>query len=110
MEIRKILFVTDFEELWLDALKSLMDLRKAGLDHVVLMNVLERKIGYYTEEEKNKLMEMAEVRFVDWAQSLFEEGMECGTYVVEGNAVSKIMYSSGSLKIPHRLIWGDVIK
>lgn len=91
MEIRKILFVTDFEELWLDALKSLMDLRKAGLDHVVLMNVLERKIGYYTEEEKNKLMEMAEVRFVDWAQSLFEEGMECGTYVVEGNAVAKIM-------------------
>jgi len=91
MGIKKILFVTDFEELWLDALKSLMGLRDAGLDHVVLMHVLERKIGYYTEEEKNKLKEMAEVRFVDWAQSLFEEGMECGTYVVEGNTVNKIL-------------------
>jgi len=91
MEIKKILFVTDFEELWFDALRSLMGLRKAGLDHVVLMHVLERKIGYYTKEEKRKLMETAEVRFIDWAQSLFEEGMECGSYIVEGDTVRKIM-------------------
>ncbi len=29
MMIRKSLFVTDFEELWFDALQSLMDLRGA---------------------------------------------------------------------------------
>lgn len=91
MEIKKMLFVTDFEELWFDALQSLMALRKAGLDHVVLMHVIERKIGYYTKEEKRRLMEMAEVRFIDWAESLFEKGMECGSYVVEGNIVPKIM-------------------
>ncbi len=91
MEIKKMLFVTNFEELWFDALRSLMGLRKAGLDHVVLMHVVERKIGYYTTEEKRRLKEMAEVRFIDWAQSLFEEGLECGIYIAEGNTVHKIM-------------------
>ena len=52
MEIRKMLFVTDFEGLWFDALKSLMGLRSVGLDHVVLLHVIERKVGYYTKEEK----------------------------------------------------------
>ena len=91
MEIKKMLFVTDFEELWFDALQSLMVLRKAGLDHVVLMHVIDRSIGYYTTDEKKRLSAMAEVRFIDWAQSLFEEGMECGSYIVVGDTVSKIL-------------------
>ncbi len=91
MEIKKMLFVTDFEGLWFDALRSLMGLRKIGLDHVVLLHVIERKIGYYTREEKERLRAMAEARFVDWAQSLYEEGMECGSYIVVGETVSKIL-------------------
>ena len=42
MDVRKILFVTKFEELWFDAVESLMDLRKASLNHVVFINVIER--------------------------------------------------------------------
>ena len=91
MEIRKMLFVTDFEGLWFDALRSLMGLRGVGLDHVVLLHVIERKIGYYTKEEKERLRAMAEVRFVDWAQSLYEEGMECGSYIVVGDTVRKMI-------------------
>ncbi len=91
MEIRKMLFVTDFEGLWFDALRSLMGLRSVGLDHVVLLHVIERKIGYYTKEEKERLRAMAEVRFVDWAQSLYEEGMECGSYIVVGDTVRKMI-------------------
>jgi len=91
MEIKKMLFVTDFEELWFDALRSLMVLREAGLDHVVLMHVIDRSIGYYTTDEKKRLAAMAEVRFVDWAQSLYEEGMECGSYIVVGDTVSKVL-------------------
>ena len=30
MDIQKVLFVTKFEELWFDALESLMDLRKVN--------------------------------------------------------------------------------
>ncbi len=91
MEIKKMLFVTDFEELWFDALQSLMVLRDAGLDHVVLIHVIDRSIGYYTTDEKKRLTAMAEVRFVDWAQSLFEEGMECGSYIAVGDTVNKIL-------------------
>jgi len=91
MEIKKMLFVTDFEELWFDALRSLMVLRESGLDHVVLMHVIDRSIGYYTTDEKKRLTAMAEVRFVDWAQSLYEEGMECGSYIVVGDTVSKVL-------------------
>ena len=42
MGIRKMLFVTEFEELWFDALQSLMDLKKAGLNHVVFLHVIDR--------------------------------------------------------------------
>ena len=90
MEIKKILFVTDFEELWFDSLQSLMVLREAGLDHIVLLHIIQRSLGYYTTEEKNKLREIAEVRFIDWAQSIYEEGLECGSYIVVGDTVSKI--------------------
>ena len=99
MEIKKMLFVTDFEELWFDALRSLMVLRKAGLEHVVLMHVIDRSIGYYTTDEKKRLTAMAEVRFIDWAQSLFEEGMECGSYIVVGDTVSKILETEEEEKV-----------
>lgn len=99
MEIKKMLFVTDFEELWFDALRSLMVLRKAGLEHVVLMHVIDRSIGYYTTDEKKRLAAMAEVRFIDWAQSLFEEGMECGSYIVVGDTVSKVLETEKEEKV-----------
>ena len=40
MDIRKILFVTHFEELWFDALQSLLNLRQAALEHIVFLNVI----------------------------------------------------------------------
>ena len=42
MKIKKLLFATRLEKLWFDALQSLMDLRKADLNHVVFLNVIER--------------------------------------------------------------------
>jgi len=42
MKIKKILFVTKFEELGYDALKALLSLRKSALEHVVFMHVIER--------------------------------------------------------------------
>jgi len=42
MEIQKLLFVTKFEKLGFDALVSLLDLRKALLEHVVFLTVIER--------------------------------------------------------------------
>lgn len=97
MSIKKILYVTEFEELWFDALQSLMDLKQLGLNHVIFLHVIDRKevamqrgVGYLKSEEV-KLKEMANVRFIDWAETLFEEGMEVGAHIVVGNQVPKII-------------------
>lgn len=99
MKIKKLLFATRLEELWFDALQSLMDLRKADLNHVVFLNVIERdKVAMhrgtgYQKGEEIKLREMANVRFIDWAETLFEQGMEVGAYIVVGNLVQQIITS-----------------
>jgi nucleotide-binding universal stress UspA family protein len=97
MKITKMLFVSEFEELWLDALQSLMGLRKAGLNHVVFLHVIHRdKVAMrrgsgYLKQEERKLREIADIRFIDWAETLFEEGMEVGAHIAIGNAVPKVL-------------------
>jgi nucleotide-binding universal stress UspA family protein len=96
-KMKKMLCVTQFEELWFDALQSLMDLRKAGFNHVVFLHVIERdnvdmrRGKGYLKDEEVKLREMANVRFIDWAENLFEQGMEVGAYIVVGNVLPKII-------------------
>ena len=92
-----MLFVTHFEELGFDALQSLLVLRSAGLEHVILMNVIERDrvamhrgLGYDKNEER-KLREQANIRFIDWAETLFESGMEVGDYIVVGSMVPEVL-------------------
>ena len=43
MKITTMLFVSEFEELWFDALQSLLGLRKAGMNHVVFLHVIQRE-------------------------------------------------------------------
>ena len=90
--------MTQFEELWFDALESLMDLRKTGFNHAVFLHVIAREKGGdctaargYLKDEEVKLREIANVRFIDWAESLFEQGMEVGAYIVVGNPLPKII-------------------
>jgi len=97
MKISKILFVSAFEELWLDALQSLMALRKAGMNNVVFLHVISkdkvamRRGAGYLKQEERKLKEIADIRFIDWAETLFEEGMEVVAHIAIGNIVPKIL-------------------
>jgi nucleotide-binding universal stress UspA family protein len=97
MDIKKLLFVTKFEELGFDALQSLLSLRKASLSHVVFVNVIERdrvamhRGAGYLKEEEIRLRETANIRFIDWAEDLFEQGMEVGVYIVVGSMVSEVI-------------------
>ena len=97
MKITTMLFVSEFEELWFDALQSLLGLRKAGLNHVVFLHVIHReKVAMrrgtgYLKQEARKLREIADIRFIDWAETLFEEGMEVGAHIAIGNVVPKIL-------------------
>ncbi|MFC1882469.1 universal stress protein [Thermodesulfobacteriota bacterium] len=96
MKIQKLLFVTKFEELGFDAVRSLLSLTKADLNHVVFINVIERdrfamsRVGYRKDEEI-RLREAANIRFIDWSESLFEQGLEVGVYIVVGTLVSEVI-------------------
>jgi nucleotide-binding universal stress UspA family protein len=97
MQIKKLIFVTKFEELGFDALQSLLSLRNAALNHIVLVNVIERdKVAMrrgtgYQKQEEIRLREMANIRFIDWAEDLYEQGMEVGVYIVVGSLVSEVI-------------------
>jgi nucleotide-binding universal stress UspA family protein len=97
MKITNLLFVTKFEELGFDALQSLLSLAKADLNHVVFLNVIERdRVAMrrgkgYDKSEEIRLREAANIRFIDWAENLFEQGMEVGVYIVVGNVVAEII-------------------
>ena len=97
MKIEKLLFVTKFEQLGFDALLTLLNLRNAALNHVVFMNVIERdRVAMrrgrgYRKDEERRLREVANIRFIDWAENLFEEGMEVGVYIVVGNLVPEVI-------------------
>ncbi|MBU1397716.1 MAG: universal stress protein [Proteobacteria bacterium] len=97
MEIKKILFVTKFEKLCYRALTSLLVLRKASLEHLIFLNVIEkdkvamkRGVGYL-KEEAVKLKEMANIRFIDWAENLYEMGMEVGAYIKVSGLLPEIL-------------------
>ncbi|NOX35776.1 MAG: universal stress protein [Deltaproteobacteria bacterium] len=97
MKIRKLLFVTKFEDLCYDALNSLLALKTAALEHVVFLNVIERdKVAMqrgsgYLKEEEVKLKETANIRFIDWAENLFEMGMEVGAYIEVSTLIPEIL-------------------
>lgn len=97
MKIKKLLFVTKFESLCYDALQSLLDLRKSELEHVVFLNVIERdqvsmrRGKGYVKEDAVRLKEMANIRFIDWAENLFEMGMEVGAYIEVASLIPKIL-------------------
>ncbi|MDM8517557.1 universal stress protein [Desulfobacterales bacterium HSG16] len=96
MEIKKLLFVTKFKELRFDALQSLLPLKDAALKHVVFLNVIERnKLAMsrtgYKKDEVTRQREMANIRFIDWAENLFEQGLEVGLYIVVGSLVSQVI-------------------
>ena len=95
MIFKNLLFVTKFEELCFDALRSLLDLREADLEHVVFLHVIERekvsrhrRTGYQKKEEI-RLREIANIRFIDWAENLFEQGLEVGVYITVGSVVAE---------------------
>ena len=97
MEIKKLLFVTKFEELGFNALQSLLNLRDGALEHVVFVNVIERdRVAMrrgtgYRKDEAMRLREAANIRFIDWAENLFEQGMEVGVYIVVGSLVPEVI-------------------
>lgn len=100
MAIKKILFETDFESLQFDTLQSLLELRKSGLNHVVLLYIIDpkkitlRRILGKRKEEMARSAARADVRFSDWAETLFQSGMEVGSYIRSGERLPQLLFVS----------------
>jgi len=101
MKFTRLLFVTKFEELGFDAVQSLLSLTKADLNHIVFINVIEKdrfamsRVGYRKDEEI-RLREAANIRFIDWSENLFEQGLEVGVYIVVGSLVSEVIKAANN--------------
>jgi len=111
MKIKKLLFVTKFDDLCYNSLNSLLNLTKASLEHVVFLNVIEKEkvamhrgAGYIKEEEV-KLKETANIRFIDWAENLFELGLEVGAHINVGTLIPEIIKTI-ELEAPDLIVIG----
>jgi hypothetical protein len=45
----------------------------------------------YEKSAEIRLREKANIRFIDWAETLFEQGMEVGVYIVVGSFASQVI-------------------
>lgn len=97
MKMKKILFATKFDEMNLEALKSLLDLKLAGLEEILLTYVIPRDsvaflpFGGYQKEEAERLRVEAGIRFEDWRDDLVRAGVGVKVVIEVGDPVPEIM-------------------
>lgn len=97
MEIKKVLFATKFGELNLEVLKSLFDLKPAGLQEILLTHIIPRDevafvpFGGYLKEEEQRLREEARIRFRDWQDDIEKVGLAAKVCIEVGDPVPEIM-------------------
>lgn len=95
--VKKILFPTNFEELSLPSVKSVLSLKDAGLEEVVFLFVIDRdEVAYnlltgFDKDHAETLRAEANLRFAEWAKDLAAQGVK-STHVVEiGSPEGKIL-------------------
>jgi nucleotide-binding universal stress UspA family protein len=81
MIFKKVLFHTHFRELALNSLKTILELKKAGLESIVLTYIIPRDevsfvpYGGYLKETETQLKAEARMRFEDWQTIIAEHGI-----------------------------------
>lgn len=97
MKIRKLLFAVKFGELDLEAIKSLLDLKQAGLDTILLTHIIPRDevafvpYGGYRKDEEQRFREEARIRFADWEDDIRKAGVGVKVLIEVGDPVPEIM-------------------
>ncbi len=103
--IKKILFPTKFDEFNLEALKTLLDLKPAGLEEVILTHIIPRDevafvpFGGYQKNEEERLREEARLRFEDWQDDLARAGVGTKVLIEVGDPVPEIMKLAEAEKV-----------
>jgi nucleotide-binding universal stress UspA family protein len=105
MQIKKILFPTNFEELSLPTVEALMPLTGAGLEEIVFLFVIDRdEVAYnlltgFDRELADEMRDEANLRFKEWEEIVCSHGVRC-THVVEiGSPEGKILEIAAREKV-----------
>ncbi|MBI5016972.1 MAG: universal stress protein [Deltaproteobacteria bacterium] len=95
--VRKVLFPSKFEELSLRAVEDLYPLRKAGLEEILFLFVVDRdEVGFipyggFDKGLAEQLHEEARLRFEDWIKTVEAEGLAARAFVEVGRPASQIL-------------------
>jgi nucleotide-binding universal stress UspA family protein len=105
VNLKKILFATKFSALTLDAIKSLLDLKQAGMEEIILTHIIPRDevafvpFGGYLKDEEERLREEARIRFEDWQDDIGKAGVSAKVFIEVGDPVPEIMKIAEAEKV-----------
>ncbi|PLX41294.1 MAG: hypothetical protein C0608_05890 [Deltaproteobacteria bacterium] len=97
MQIKKILFPTNFEHLSLKIVEELFVLKEAGLEEIVFLFVIDRdEVSFnllrgFDKEYADELSESARLRFLEWEERVQEAGLKASHVIEIGSPEGKIL-------------------
>lgn len=97
MQFETLLFHTHFRELALNALKSVIELKAAGLKKVILAHVIPREdvgfvpYGGMLKEDLERIKETARIQFDDWIRAIDDPQLDFRQRVEVGSVNAKIL-------------------
>lgn len=97
MKIEKVLFHTRFRDLAFNGLEAMLELKKAGLQEVVLTYVIPREevafvpYGGYLQDEAEQLEEAARLRFEQWQEFISTKGLRSKVRIETGSLNGRIL-------------------
>ena len=97
MAIKKVLFHTRLREFSFNALKLVLDLKKTGLQEIVLTYIIPYEevayvpYGGYLKEKEEQIRAEVRTRFQDWQKSLSALGIEAKCRIATGAANAEIL-------------------
>jgi nucleotide-binding universal stress UspA family protein len=97
MQFETLLFHTRFRELAFNSLKTVLELKAAGLKKVVLAHVIPREdvafvpYGGTLKEDEKRLREEARIKFEDWIQTIGDPQLEFHQRIEVGAANAEIL-------------------
>lgn len=97
MIFKKVLFHTHFRELALNSLKTILELKKAGLESIILTHIIPRDevsfvpYGGYLKETEDQLKTEARMRFEDWQRIIAEHGIKSHIRIEVGAPNAEIL-------------------
>ena len=101
MDFKRILFHTRFRESAFSSLQSLLVLKQAGLETVVLTYVIPREevafvpYGGYLKETEARIRHEAETHFAEWQRTLAERGIQSKVRIEAGSATAELLRIAG---------------